>query len=148
MQKPRIWGKETLSETCLLNVFFFLCVFGTKTLKSMESTLNGKTKHNQKRVFWAFLSYIHTKPLKCMKRKQQFSQKTCILRFLSSLRTKNAKIHAKYTIWENENKLREKCIMSVLSFLGTKTLKRMNSILYGETEQDYQKRVFWVYSRW
>ncbi len=116
--------KGNIVRNMSFECFFFLCVFGTKTLKSMESTLNGKTKHNQKRVFWAFLSYIHTKPLKRMKRKHNnFPKKLVIWDFWVRSVQKNAKIHAKYTIWENENKLREKCIMSVfeLRYQNVKT---------------------------
>ncbi len=37
----------------------------------------------------------------------------------------------------------DKLLLSeILSFLGDKMLKRMNSTLYGETEQHYLKRVF------
>ncbi len=45
----------------------------------------------------------------------------------------NLKMYAKYLILRNEKTLQEKCIISVLSFLGTKTLKDINSItLYGK----------------
>ncbi len=43
-------------------------------------------------------------------------------------------MHAKYTIYGYESALRETCSMSVFKLLGTKTLKRMNSTLYGETK--------------
>ncbi len=39
---------------------------------------------------------------------------------------------------ENKPLLQETCEM-ILSFLGTKTLKRVRSILYEQTEQQYQK---------
>ncbi len=58
-------------------------------------------------------------------------------------------MHAKYHIWGNKKTIREKCIMCenenslretfFFSFLGTKTRKRVNKILYAETEQQ-QKR--------
>ncbi len=51
-------------------------------------------------------------------------------------------MHAKHPIWGNERTLRETCFVSALTFLGSRTLKRANSILYGETEQYYQKRLF------
>ncbi len=46
---------------------------------------------------------------------------------------KKKKMNAKYLIWGNENTLRDTCIISFWRFLVTKTIKRMNSTLFGET---------------
>ncbi len=54
-------------------------------------------------------------------------------------------MHAKHPIWRKERTLRETCFVSVLTFLGSKTLKRTNSTLYRETEQYYQKHLFGVF---
>ncbi len=51
-------------------------------------------------------------------------------------------MHAKHTILGNERTLLETCFVSVLTFLGSKTLKRANNTLYGETEQYFQKHLF------
>ncbi len=51
-QKPKmhanhlIWGKETLQKKCLLSV---LSVIRTKTIKRMDSSPFGKSKHYEKK---------------------------------------------------------------------------------------------------
>ncbi len=49
---------------------------------------------------------------------------------------------AKYPIWGNNDITRNVIFFFFFSFASTKTLKSFLVILYGETEQQYQKRVF------
>ncbi len=69
--------------------------------------------------------------------------------FLILLGTTNSKVHAKHPIWEKKRTLPKTCLISVFfflfSFLRTKTLKRMENTLYGESEQHDQKHVFWIF---
>ncbi len=102
--------------------FFCACLYQNAKKHGKHSKWENKTQP-ETCILSVFELHTYQTAKTHEKETQQFSQKTCILRFLSSLRTKNAKIHAKYTIWENENKLREKCIMSVFELLRYQNVK-------------------------
>ncbi len=94
---------------------------GTIKLKSMESTLFGKT-HYQKRLFSVFLSYKRTKNAKThekhpLQRKKITLTKNKYFECFEPFTQKNAKMQAKNPIWENKKALRETCIMKAFELL-------------------------------
>ncbi len=59
---------------------------------------------------------------------------------------KNTKINGKFPVWETKEHKEKSILLVVFISLGTKTLKCMNSTLYGEKEQSYKKIVFPFFS--
>ncbi len=115
----------------------------------------GKPNNNtKKRLLWVFSPYCVPKWRNTCKELYEKKKKDYQIRvswmFLILLGTTNSKVHAKHPIWEKKRTLPKTCLISVFfflfSFLRTKTLKRMENTLYGESEQHDQKHVFWVFS--
>ncbi len=113
----------------------------------------GKPNNNTKNVYYKFFPILRTKMTKYMQRtlwKKINYQVRVSWMFLILLGTTNSKVHAKHPIWEKKRTLPKTCLISVFfflfSFLRTKTLKRMENTLYGESEQHDQKHVFRVFS--
>ncbi len=67
--------------------------------------------------------------------------KTCHLGIFKHIRHQNAKKHGKHSIWENKT-LSKAWLRVFFELILTKTLKRVQNTLHGETEQHYQKHEF------
>ncbi len=62
--------------------------------------------------------------------------------YFKHIRHQNAKKHEKHSIWENKTTLSNAWLRVFFELLLTKTLKRVQNTLHGETEQHYQKQEF------
>ncbi len=61
--------------------------------------------------------------------------KNCHFKYFELVTYKNTKIHAKYLIWETKGHYDRIVLLLFLSFLGIKTLKRMNNTLFSEKKR-------------
>ncbi len=122
--------RTTLPEAIF---FFFLPCLVSKRQNAYKASYMRKRKGITRNVLWVFLSFLGTKKQKSVNSSlYRETKRTCFWVFFHLVMDRNAKMHAKEPIWGNEKGYYEKCVLRVfLSFLDTKTLKRLYRTLYG-----------------